>query len=91
MTKFLIPALGWVYLVMVLDWYAKKIIGWDLSLPAGGRNGRWPFCRGVQAEFPQGGTGCRAEAGLGQRQSAHRHRAHGGDEGLGDRAGLHQL
>jgi len=32
MTKFLIPVLGWVYLVVVLDWYTKKVVGWDLSL-----------------------------------------------------------
>jgi transposase InsO family protein len=27
MTKFLIPVLGWVYLVIVLDWCTKKIVG----------------------------------------------------------------
>jgi len=32
MTKFLISSLGWVYLVVVLDWYTKKVVGWDLSL-----------------------------------------------------------
>jgi len=32
MTKFLIPAIGWVYLVIVLDWFTKKIVGWELSL-----------------------------------------------------------
>ncbi len=32
MTKFLIPSLGWIALVVVLDWYSKKILGWSLGL-----------------------------------------------------------
>lgn len=32
MTKFMVNGLGWVYLVIVLDWFTKKIIGFDLSL-----------------------------------------------------------
>ena len=32
MTKFMINGLGWVYLVIVLDWFTKKIVGFDLSL-----------------------------------------------------------
>lgn len=32
MTKFIVPSIGWVYLVIVLDWYTKKIVGWTLSL-----------------------------------------------------------
>ena len=31
MTKILIPAAGWVYLHIVLDWYTKKIAGCSLS------------------------------------------------------------
>ncbi len=27
MTKFMVPVIGWVYLVIVLDWYTKKIVG----------------------------------------------------------------
>lgn len=27
MTKFILPMTGWVYLVIVLDWYTKKIVG----------------------------------------------------------------
>jgi len=27
MTKFLVAGLGWVYLVIVIDWYTKKIVG----------------------------------------------------------------
>jgi len=32
MTKFIIPILGWVYLVVVLDWYTRKIVGYKVSL-----------------------------------------------------------
>ena len=29
MTKFMVESVGWVYLVVVLDWYTKKIVGWN--------------------------------------------------------------
>jgi len=32
MTKFYVDTVGWLYLVVVLDWFTKKIVGWDLSL-----------------------------------------------------------
>ena len=32
MTKFMIPNLGWVYLVIVLDWFNKKIVGYNVGL-----------------------------------------------------------
>ncbi len=32
MTKFYIDTVGWLYFVIVIDWYTKKIVGWDLSL-----------------------------------------------------------
>jgi putative transposase len=34
MTKFLLGPLGWCYLIVVLDWYTKEIVGWNLSLRA---------------------------------------------------------
>jgi len=54
MTKFMIPALGWIYLVIVLDWYTKKVVGWDLSLRS--RSGEWKQAleMGIQREFSQG-------------------------------------
>ena len=39
MMKFMIPSLGWAYLVIVLDWYTKKIVGWKVSLK--GRTREW--------------------------------------------------
>ncbi len=32
MTKFYINSFGWVYLVVVLDWYTKKVVGYKLNL-----------------------------------------------------------
>ncbi len=54
MTKFIIPALGWVYLVIVLDWYTKKIVGWDVSLRS--RSGEWKRAleMGIDREYPEG-------------------------------------
>lgn len=32
MTKFLVNSVGWVYLVIVLDWYTRKIIGYNIGI-----------------------------------------------------------
>lgn len=34
MTKVLMEPVGWVYLVLVLDWYTKKIVGHYAGLQA---------------------------------------------------------
>lgn len=31
-TKFMVSSVGWVYLIIVLDWYTKQIVGWNVSL-----------------------------------------------------------
>jgi len=54
MTKFLIPVLGWVYLVIVLDWYTKKIVGWDLSLRSRASEWRGALEGAIEREFSQG-------------------------------------
>ncbi len=57
MTKFLIPTCGWAYLVLVLDWYTKQIVGWDLSLRS--RRQEWgaALLMGVHTHLPQGVRG----------------------------------
>ncbi len=50
----MVESVGWVYLVVVLDWYNKKVVGWNFSL----RTCEWEealnivlnnqFCDGVQ-------------------------------------------
>jgi putative transposase len=31
MTKFLVNGIGWIYLVVVLDWFTKKVVGYNLN------------------------------------------------------------
>ena len=57
MTKFLIPSIGWVYLVIVLDWYTKKIVGWDLALRSRATEWKQALDRAITAEFPNGVRG----------------------------------
>lgn len=32
MTKFYVNTVGWLYLVIVIDWYSKKVVGYKLNL-----------------------------------------------------------
>jgi transposase InsO family protein len=57
MTKFLIPTVGWVYLVLVLDWYTKQIVGWDLSLRSRRQEWETALLMGVHTHFLQGVRG----------------------------------
>lgn len=54
MTKFIIPAIGWVYLVIVLDWYTKKMVGWNLSLRSKAEDWKEAIEKAVEKEFPEG-------------------------------------
>jgi transposase InsO family protein len=57
MTTGLIPALGWAYLVIVLDWDTTKIVGWDLSRRSRRQEWEAVLAMGLQAEFPNGVCG----------------------------------
>jgi len=57
MTKFMIPTLGWAYLVIVLDWYTKRIVGWDLALRSRAQEWKQVLEQAVLAEFPDGVKG----------------------------------
>jgi len=57
MTKFMIPDLGWVYLVIVIDWYTKKIVGWDIALRSRAEEWKRALHMAVNREFPQGVRG----------------------------------
>jgi transposase InsO family protein len=54
MTKVMIEGFGWVYLVVVLDWHSKKVVGHYAGLQA--RAGHWLVAlnRAVNRQFPQG-------------------------------------
>ena len=57
MTKVLVEPVGWAYLVLVLDWYTKKIVGHYAGLQAKAAHWLVALDRAVQQQFPQGGWG----------------------------------
>jgi putative transposase len=54
MTKFIVTALGWVYLVIVLDWYTKKIVGWHISVRSKTADWKQAMDRALNCEFTEG-------------------------------------
>jgi len=48
---------GWVYLVIVLDWYTKKITGWNLSLRSRATEWKEALDMAINGEFPGGVRG----------------------------------
>ena len=57
MTKFIIPGLGWAYLVIVLDWFSRKVVGWQLSWRCRTQEWRQALEDAVLQEFPHGVRG----------------------------------
>jgi putative transposase len=56
-TKFIVNSLGWVYLVIVLDWYTKKAVGWNLSVRNRAAEWKQALDMAVNREFPEGVRG----------------------------------
>ena len=54
MTKVMVEPLGWVYVVIVLDWYTKKIVGYYADLQAKTVHWLVALHHAVQRQFPQG-------------------------------------
>ena len=54
MTKIKIGSQGWYYLVIVLDWYTKEIIGFSLSLQSKSKDWQEALDQAVQKHFPVG-------------------------------------
>lgn len=54
MTKVIIPSFGWLYLVIVLDWYTKKIVGYSINNHS--RTNDWlnALNEACDNQFPQG-------------------------------------
>ena len=78
MTKFIISSIGWVYFVGVLDWYTKKIVGWNLSLRSRSLEWREAMDFAIQKEFPEGVRGNELKL-EGEWQSANFNILHEGD------------
>jgi transposase InsO family protein len=54
MTKFLLGPLGWCYLIIVLDWFTKEIVGWNVSLRAKTADWKEAPDRALCEKFPLG-------------------------------------
>ncbi len=54
MTKVMVEPIGWVYVVIVLDWYTKKIVGHYAGLQAKTLQWLVALDSAVQGQFPQG-------------------------------------
>jgi len=54
MTKVMVAHWGWLYLHIVLDWYTKKIVGYNLSLRSKTRDWLDALEKAVNEQFPDG-------------------------------------
>jgi transposase InsO family protein len=57
MTKVLVDPIGWVYVVVVLDWYTKKIVGHYAGLQAKSAHWLMALEQAMQHQFPAGVQG----------------------------------
>lgn len=57
MTKVLVESFGWVYLVVVLDWYTKKLVGYHIGLQATAAHWLQAVDMAVNRQFPTGVRG----------------------------------
>jgi transposase InsO family protein len=57
MTKVLVEGLGWVYIVIMLDWDTKKIVGYYAGTPCTARHWLTALDMAVQGQFPDGARG----------------------------------
>ena len=54
MTKFMVDGIGWLYLVVVLDWYTRKIVGYHLDLRSKTADWLQALDQAVNQQFPDG-------------------------------------
>jgi len=54
MTKVFISGFGWVYLIIVLDWFSKKIIGYSISSRCKAQEWVDALNSACDTQFPQG-------------------------------------
>lgn len=57
MTTVLVEGFGWVYIVIVLDWYMKKSVGYDAGTPCTARPWLTALDMAVQGQCPDGARG----------------------------------
>ncbi len=61
MTKVLLPFFGWLYLIIVLDWFTKKIIGYSLSRQTKTKDWLDALDNAYNEQFPEGITSKKQE------------------------------
>jgi putative transposase len=54
MTKVMIPAFGWLYMVIILDWHTKKLIGYSISTKSKANDWLDALNNACDNQFPQG-------------------------------------
>jgi putative transposase len=54
MTKVMVSSFGWMYIVVVLDWYTKKIVGYYAGLQCRGKHWLEALDEAVSRQFPEG-------------------------------------
>jgi putative transposase len=57
MTKVMVEDYGWVYVVIVLDWYTKKLVGYYAGLQCKSEHWREALDMAVNRQFPAGARG----------------------------------
>ena len=57
MTKVMIPAFGWIYVVLVLDWHTKKIVGHYADIQSKAEHWLEALNKGVNLQFKDGSRG----------------------------------
>jgi putative transposase len=57
MTKVMVEGFGWVYIVLVLDWYTKKIVGYYAGTPCTAKHWLEALDMAVNRQFPDGTRG----------------------------------
>jgi putative transposase len=54
MTKVMVQGFGWMYIVVVLDWYTKKIVGYYAGMECKSRHWLEALDMAVNRQFPEG-------------------------------------
>jgi putative transposase len=57
MTKVLVQGFGWMYIVVVLDWYTKKVVGYTADMRGTTQHWRVALDKAVNQQFPDGVRG----------------------------------
>lgn len=57
MTKVLVESFGWIYIVVVLDWYTKKFVGYHIGFQATAHHWLAALDMALNRQFPEGVRG----------------------------------